>query len=143
MLCALEESRMTRETQVDLWALKGKQYVWTIEHIFPQGENIPDSWVQMIADGDANVAEQHRQTYAHCLGNLTISGYNSALGNKSFGEKQSRTDSQGREVGYNNGLYLNQALATEDSWTVEKLKARTVQLVLEVLAKYPLVITVA
>ena len=143
VLCALEESRMTRETQVDLWALKGKQYVWTIEHIFPQGENIPDSWVQMIADGDANVAEQHRQTYAHCLGNLTISGYNSALGNKSFGEKQSRTDSQGREVGYNNGLYLNQALATEDSWTVEKLKTRTVQLVLELQAKYPLVITVA
>ena len=143
VLCALEERRMTRETQVDLWALKGKQYVWTIEHIFPQGENIPDSWVQMIADGDVNVAEQHRQTYAHCLGNLTISGYNSALGNKSFGEKQSRTDSQGREVGYNNGLYLNQALATEDSWTVEKLKARTVQLVLEVQAKYPLVITAA
>lgn len=143
VLCALEESRMTRETQVDLWALKGKQYVWTIEHIFPQGENIPDSWVQMIADGDASVAEQHRQTYAHCLGNLTISGYNSALGNKSFGDKQSRTDSQGREVGYNNGLYLNQALATEDSWTVEKLKTRTVQLVLEVQAKYPLVITAA
>jgi hypothetical protein len=143
VLCALEESRMTRETQVDLWALKGKQYVWTIEHIFPQGENIPDSWVQMIADGDANLAEQHRQTYAHCLGNLTISGYNSALGNKSFAEKQSRTDIQGREVGYNNGLYLNQALATENRWTVEKLEARTVQLVLEVQAKYPLVITVA
>ncbi|MCF4982527.1 DUF1524 domain-containing protein, partial [Pseudomonas gessardii] len=82
VLCALEEIRMTRETQVDLWALRGKQYVWTIEHIFPQGENIPDSWVQMIADGDAYLAEQHRQTYAHCLGNLTISGYNSALGNK-------------------------------------------------------------
>ena len=143
VLCALEESRMTRETQVDLWALKGKQYVWTIEHIFPQGENIPDSWVQMIADGDANLAEQHRQIYAHCLGNLTISGYNSALGNKSFAEKQSRTDSQGREVGYNNGLYLNHALAAEDSWTVEKLEARTMQLVQEVQAKYPLVITVA
>ena len=143
VLCALEERRMTRETQVDLWALKGKQYVWTIEHIFPQGENIPDSWVQMIADGDVNVAEQHRQTYAHCLGNLTISGYNSALGNKSFAEKQSRTDSQGREVGYNNGLYLNHALAAEDSWTVEKLEARTMQLVQEVQAKYPLVITVA
>ncbi|MCD5984455.1 DUF262 domain-containing protein [Pseudomonas sp. CDFA 610] len=142
VLCALEEGRMTRETKVDLWALKGKQYVWTIEHIFPQGENIPDSWVQMIADGDASLAEQHRQTYAHCLGNLTISGYNSALGNKSFAQKQSRTDSQGREVGYNNGLYLNHALAAEDSWTVEKLEARTMQLVQEVQAKYPLVITV-
>ena len=141
VLCALEESRMTRETQVDLWALKGKQYVWTIEHIFPQGENIPSSWVQMIADGDAGLAEQHRQTYAHCLGNLTISGYNSALGNKSFEEKKSRTDSQGRKVGYNNGLYLNEALATESSWTIDKLKARTGQVVQVVLEKYPLAIT--
>ncbi|WP_290525972.1 DUF262 domain-containing protein [Alcanivorax sp.] len=138
VLCALEEARMTRETQVDLWALKGKQYVWTIEHIFPQGDNIPDSWVKMIADGDAALAEQCRQTYAHCLGNLTISGYNSALGNKSFAEKQSRLDSQGREVGYNNGLYLNQTLATESSWTVDKLKARTDLLVAEVMAKFPL-----
>ncbi|WP_312443319.1 DUF262 domain-containing protein [Stutzerimonas kunmingensis] len=138
VLCALEESRMTVETRVDLWALKGKQYVWTIEHIFPQGENIPDTWVQMIANGDAALAEQHRQTYAHCLGNLTISGYNSALGNKSFAEKQSRLDSQGRKVGYNNGLHLNQALANETSWTVDKLKARTDLLVQEVLQKYPL-----
>lgn len=140
VLCALEESRMTLETRVDLWALKGKQYVWTIEHIFPQGENIPDTWVQMIANGDAALAEQHRQTYAHCLGNLTISGYNSALGNKSFAEKQSRLDSQGRKVGYNNGLHLNQALANETSWTVDKLKARTELLVQEVLQKYPLML---
>lgn len=141
VLCALEESRMTLETRVDLWALKGKQYVWTIEHIFPQGENIPDTWVQMIANGDAALAEQHRQTYAHCLGNLTISGYNSALGNKSFAEKQSRLDSQGRKVGYNNGLHLNQALVNETSWTVDKLKARTDLLVQEVLQKYPLTIS--
>jgi hypothetical protein len=141
VLCALEESRMTLETRVDLWALKGKQYVWTIEHIFPQGENIPDTWVQMIANGDAALAEQHRQTYAHCLGNLTISGYNSALGNKSFAEKQSRLDSQGRKVGYNNGLHLNQALVNETSWTVDKLKARTDLLVQEVLQKYPLSIS--
>lgn len=141
VLCALEESRMTLETRVDLWALKGKQYVWTIEHIFPQGENIPETWVQMIANGDAALAEQYRQTYAHCLGNLTISGYNSALGNKSFAEKQSRLDSQGRKVGYNNGLHLNQALANETSWTVDKLKARTDLLVQEVLQKYPLAIS--
>ena len=92
----------------------------------------------MIADGDAVLAEQYRQTYAHCLGNLTISGYNSALGNKSFADKQNRLDSQARKVGYNNGLYLNQALATESSWTIDKLKDRTDLLVAEVMAKYPL-----
>ncbi|QWZ55587.1 MULTISPECIES: DUF262 domain-containing protein [Gammaproteobacteria] len=138
VLCALEEARMTRETQVDLWAVKGKQYVWTIEHIFPQGEKIPQSWVDMMADGDADKAEEHRQTYVHCLGNLTISGYNSSLGNKSFAEKQNRTDSQGRKVGYNNGLYLNHSLAAEESWTIDKLRARTNQLVKKVLEQFPL-----
>lgn len=140
VLCALEESRMTRETQVDLWALKGKQYTWTIEHIFPQGENIPASWVQMIADGDADLAEQYRQSFAHCLGNLTISGYNSALGNKSFKDKKTRTDSQGREVGYKNGLYLNASLVDEDTWTVDKINVRTKTLVTEVMNRYPLTV---
>lgn len=138
ILCALEEEEMTRETQVDLWALKGNQYVWTIEHIFPQGENIPTAWVDMIANGDALLAEQYRQQYVHCLGNLTISGYNSALGNKNFSDKQNRTDKQGRKVGYNNGLYLNQSLALENSWSVDKIKARTDKLVKEIINKYPL-----
>ena len=138
ILCALEEEKMTRETQVDLWALKGNQYVWTIEHIFPQGENIPTVWVDMIANGDAQAAEEYRQRYVHCLGNLTISGYNSALGNKSFKDKQNRMDKQGRKVGYNNGLYLNQNLAQEDNWSVDKIKARTDRLVKEIINKYPL-----
>lgn len=138
ILCALEEEKMTRETQVNLWALKGNQYVWTIEHIFPQGENIPTAWVDMIANGDALLAEQYRQQYVHCLGNLTISGYNSALGNKNFSDKQNRTDKQGRKVGYNNGLYLNQSLALENSWSVDKIKARTDELVKEIINKYPL-----
>ena len=140
VLCALEESKMTRENQVDLWALKAKQYIWTIEHIFPQGDNIPTSWVKMIADGDAVLAEEYRQSYVHCLGNLTISGYNSALGNKSFEEKKNRVDSQDRKVGYNNGLYLNESLITEDSWSVEKIEARTGKLVAEVMKKYPLMV---
>jgi hypothetical protein len=140
VLCALEESRMTRETQVDLWALKGKQYIWTIEHIFPQGDNIPASWVVMIADGDTQLAEEYRQSHVHSLGNLTISGYNSALGNKSFEEKKNRMDSQGRKVGYNNSLYLNESLVKEESWSVKKIEARTDKLVAEVIEKYPLLV---
>lgn len=138
VLCALEESQMTRETRVDLWERKGKQFIWTIEHIFPQGDNIPQCWVDMIADGDAAQAETYRQKYVHCLGNLTISGYNSALGNKSFAEKQNRVDSQNRKVGYNNGLFLNESLVTEDSWTVDKIAERTELLVQQVLSKYSL-----
>ena len=138
ILCALEESNMTRENRVDLWERKGNQYIWTIEHIFPQGENIPPSWVNMIAKGDKDKAEEYRQDYVHLLGNLTISGYNSSLGNKSFEEKQNRVDSQGRKVGYNNGLYLNESLIEETVWTIDKIKSRTDMLVELVLEKYPL-----
>ena len=98
---------MTKETWVDLWKYEGKLFVWTIEHIFPQGENIPASWVTMIADGDAKKAKAIQEIHVHKLGNLTISGFNSALGNKSFKDKRDRTDSKGREVGYKNGLKLN------------------------------------
>ncbi|MGP5216477.1 DUF262 domain-containing protein [Psychrobacter celer] len=143
VLCALEESRMTRETQVDLWALKGKKYIWTIEHIFPQGDNIPIDWVEMIANGDTELAEEYRQAYVHCLGNLTISGYNSALGNKSFEDKKNRVDKQGRKVGYNNGLYLNESLIEQDSWSVQKIEDRTDRLVAEIMEKYLLTVSIA
>ncbi|HED2502684.1 DUF262 domain-containing protein [Serratia ureilytica] len=129
ILCALEESMMTKENQVDLWAVEGKQYVWTIEHVFPQGLNIPNSWVDMIADGDKTLAEQYRQSHVHKLGNLTISGYNSSLGNKSFLEKRDRTTRDKRPVGYNNGLYLNQELAVADNWSIAQIEQRTAAMV--------------
>ena len=143
VLCALEESCMTRETQVNLWALKGKQYVWTIEHIFPQGDNIPIDWIEMIANGDTELAEEYRQAYVHCLGNLTISGYNSTLGNKNFEDKKNRVDKQGRKVGYNNGLYLNESLIEQDSWSVQKIEDRTNRLVAEIMEKYLLTVSIA
>ena len=141
VLCALEQSRMTRETESDLWAVKGKQFVWTIEHIFPQGENIPQCWVDMMAQSDEALANQYLETHAHKLGNLTISGYNSTLGNKSFIEKRDRQDKKGSSVGYNNGLYLNTELAKSESWSVEQIDNRTQELVQQILKMYPLPIS--
>lgn len=129
VLCAIEESNMTRESQVDLWAVDGKQFVWTIEHVFPQGENIPEPWVTMIADGDKVLAEQFRQSHVHRLGNLTISGYNSTLGNKSFLDKRDRLNRDKQPVGYNNGLFLNKELAVAESWSVAQIEQRTVDIV--------------
>ncbi len=129
VLCALAEQGMTKETWVDLWRYEGKLFVWTIEHIFPQGDNIPASWVRMIANGDATKAKAAQETHVHKLGNLTISGFNSALGNQSFQVKRDRTDSKGREVGYKNGLKLNAELATAEAWSVKQIDARTAKLV--------------
>ena len=61
--------------------------------------------------------------------NLTISGYNSALGNKSFEEKRERKDKQGRHVGYKNGLKLNEDLVNCSEWTIQQIDIRTKKLV--------------
>ena len=132
ILCALAEQAMTKESWVDLWRFENKQFVWTIEHIFPQGENIPQSWITMIADGDEIKAKEIQQTHVHKLGNLTISGFNSALGNKSFEDKRDRVDRQGRAVGYKNGLKLNEDLATAACWSVDQIDSRTDKLVQQV-----------
>jgi hypothetical protein len=129
ILCSLTEQSMTRETWVDLWKMDGKQYVWTIEHIFPQGENIPKAWVNMIADGDRDLAIEYQRSHVHKLGNLTITGFNSSLGNKSFVEKRDRTDRKGRAVGFKNGLKLNEDLANAETWSVKQINARTKKLV--------------
>ncbi len=136
VLCALAEQSMTKETWLDLWKYEGKNFVWTIEHIFPQGHNIPASWVTMIAEGDGKKAKAIQETHVHKLGNLTISGFNSALGNKSFKDKRDRTDSKGREVGYKNGLKLNAELATAETWSVEQIDARTTALVNQVVSLF-------
>jgi len=38
----------------------------------------------MIADGDREKAEKIQDEWVHCLGNLTLSGYNSKLSNQSY-----------------------------------------------------------
>ena len=129
ILCALAERGMTKETWVDLWKVENKRFLWTIEHIFPQGENIPQCWIAMLAEGDEQKAKDYQQEYVHKLGNLTISGFNSALGNKSFEEKRDRKDRQGRYVGYRNGLKLNEDLVDLRKWSVEEIENRTRKLV--------------
>ena len=131
LLCALAECYMTKETYKDLWAQteqgsNGKKiYEWTIEHIFPEGENIPADWVTMIADGDMVLAQSRREEYVHKLGNLTITGYNSKLSNMSFIRKRDRKDENGNFIGYKNGLGINAEIAQKDKWTIADIEVRT------------------
>lgn len=138
ILCALAEQHMTKETAIDLWQMDGSKYVWTIEHVFPQGENIPKAWVDMIAAGDPGLAAQLQASHVHKLGNLTISGYNATLGNKTFIQKRDRTVSKNRPVGYRNGLKLNDDLAKADSWSIQQIDTRTAKLADEVMRLFAL-----
>lgn len=139
ILCELAEKNMTSEKFTDLWEqiVSGskKRFKWTIEHIFPEGENIPSDWVKMIADGDPEKAKQYREEYVHKLGNLTMTVYNSSLSNMDFIRKRDRT-ADGKYIGYKNGLEINTDIAKKEAWTVEDITARTEKLVKEVLALF-------
>lgn len=139
ILCMIAKSGMTQETYVDLWRQRdSKQFVWSIEHIFPQGANIPQTWIDMIADGDLAKAQEYQALYVHTLGNLTITGYNSTLSNRSFEEKRDRKDSSGKYIGYRNGLNVNDDVVNKEKWTVEIIKARTDSMVQTILAMFRL-----
>ena len=138
ILCKLAESAMTQETWTDLWKRTDKKvFVWTIEHIFPEGENIPQCWVDMIANGNKSLAQKYLEEYTHKIGNLTITGYNSTLGNKSFEEKRDRKSKDGKRfIGYKNGLEINHEIATKEMWTIEDIKTRTTDLVNKLIEIY-------
>ena len=142
VLCAIAQKAMTTETWTDLWEQNDyggkKVFKWTIEHIFPEGKNIPSKWVDMIAGGDRNLANEYLEQYVHKIGNLTITGYNSTLSNLSFIEKRDRLNAQKLKVGYRNGLEINKELAEKDSWTVQDIIERTDKLVSQLLEMYSL-----
>lgn len=142
VLCAIAQRSMTHETWTDLWEqhdYSGKKvFKWTIEHIFPEGKNIPQSWVDMIANGNLTLAKEYHEQHVHKLGNLTITGYNSTLSNLSFAEKRDRQNAQKLFVGYRNGLEINKFLASKDAWTVEDITLRTNKLVSQLLVMYKL-----
>lgn len=129
ILTVIASPSVTKEMK-SLWERYASgNYVWTIEHIFPQGKNIPDEWVKMVADGGMSKAIEVQEKQVHTLGNLTITGYNSKLSNMPFVTKRDRKDVNGANVGYRNGLNLNDELVNTDTWTSEQIQERTDKLV--------------
>lgn len=137
ILCKLAEIAMTNETWTDLWKRTDqKKYIWTIEHIFPEGDNIPQSWIDMIAEGDSTLAKNYLSEYTHKIGNLTITGYNSTLGNKSFQEKRDRKNKDGKFIGYKNGLEINKDIELKETWTIKDIEERSEKLVNKLIELY-------
>lgn len=140
VLTSLEQSAMTKETIKDLWRRENGHYVWTIEHILPQGPNLPTEWQAMLGGKSAAAAAQG--VFVHRLGNLTITGYNGSLSNKSFDEKKARKDSDGKFIGFKNGLALNEDVVNQDKWTAKHIETRTAELARRTLALFPLALRV-
>lgn len=95
---------------------------YTIEHIMPQ--HLTTAWVESLG---ANAEEIHA-TWLHRLANLTLTGYNPSLSNKTFLEKRDA------ENGYkNSGLKMNQKIAQKDAWGLAELEERNDDMVSQAL----------
>lgn len=89
---------------------------YTIEHIMPQNIEHNLSWQQMLGEDWQEV----HSLYLHSLGNLTITGYNAEMSNKSFVEKVNG------ESGFKHShLKLNESIAQCDVWNKKAIQRRT------------------
>ena len=92
----------------------------TIEHIFPQTPN--NDWKIQLNKEEYN---DFASTYLHTLGNLTLSGNNGSLGNKTF-EQKKYMNYDGKEQGYiYSRLWMNSYLKTIDTWNIKNYQERT------------------
>lgn len=138
VLTCLAEPGATKEMRGFWERDQHGKYVWTIEHVFPQGKNIPVEWVDMIAGGDRTKAEEIQARCVHTIGNLTLTGYNSKLSNLSFDVKKNRKNAEGAFVGYRNGLEINEFIVEQDAWTEGSIKERTEDLVARAIERFSL-----
>ena len=101
--------------------------VYTIEHIMPQ--HLTPAWTRALGP---NSAEIH-STWLHRLANLTLTGYNPNLSNKTFAEKRDAA-----EGGYKaSGLKMNQKIAQKETWGLAELEERNHELVALALKIWP------
>lgn len=88
---------------------------YTIEHIMPQNEDLSTAWKNDLGPE----WERIQQTWLHTLGNLTLTGYNSELSDKSFLEKRNLVGGFA-----DSPLRMNEGLGKLDGWTEEAIQHR-------------------
>jgi uncharacterized protein with ParB-like and HNH nuclease domain len=104
----------TLEAYVETTRSKNPVLRWTIEHILPQGA-LPQHWLNELNVSSTQEVGELQEEYVHKLGNLTLTPYNSELGQKSFVEKRDQTDGTNL-VGLQLNLFLNKSIPGDKSW---------------------------
>ncbi len=92
---------------------------YTIEHIMPQNPDLSPEWQEELGvDWERIQAE-----LLHCIGNLTLTGYNSELSDRPFSEKR-RIDG-----GFDKSpLSLNASVRKHDQWNESAIRERSAEL---------------
>lgn len=89
---------------------------YTVEHVMPQNPDLSDEWKRELGENWKEVQEK----YLHTVGNLTLTGYNSELSDRSFSEKKELKPGGFRD----GGLRLNMSLVQAKQWDETAIQMR-------------------
>lgn len=139
-LMALKEKNLYRKNALCRFLLvmienRGKEQLitdnLTIEHVLPQNKNLSTSWQNMLGEN----WETDRDRLLHTLGNLTLTGYNSELGDKPFEEKKDLLSEVNTRV-----VELFKDVKTCECWNAEAIERRADRLAGVIIKLFPLVL---
>ena len=135
---ALKERNLYRKNALCKYLLaaienQGKEKIvidnLSIEHIMPQNKNLSTSWQRMLGK-DWEIV---RERYLHTLGNLTLTGYNSELGDRPFDEKKDLLEEAGTHI-----TILYSDVKDKEVWNADAIEARAKRLSDIILELFPI-----
>lgn len=95
----------------------------TIEHVLPQNEDLSAQWRAMLGGDD--VWKEVQAALKHTLGNLTLTGYNSELGDLPFEKKKTLEPPKGYE---SSKMLMTQHISKQAKWDGAAILARAEEL---------------
>lgn len=102
----------------------------TIEHIMPQNKNLSTAWQKMLGE---DIWQNVQEKYLHTLGNLTLTAYNSELGDKPFDVKQQELDDVKTKV-----VILYSDVKGLTVWNADTIEKRADRLADTIVKLYPI-----
>ena len=102
----------------------------SIEHVMPQNKNLSTAWQDMLGENWS----VDRERWLHTLGNLTLTGYNSELGDLPFEDKKKLIEEKHTKV-----AILYQDIKNAKKWDVKAIQARAKELAKIVLELFPII----
>jgi len=107
--------------------------IWSIEHILPEADNLKNGWPEMISPDNPSKATEIQQQFMHKIGNLTLTGYNPEMSDKSFEYKKNyKSPKSNKFAGLRTELALNNSILdpkesweNKTSWTTADINRRT------------------
>lgn len=136
-ILALKQNNLYRKNALCKYLLisienQGKEKLETedlsIEHIMPQNKNLSTVWQKMLGEDNWKDVQEK---YLHTLGNLTLTGYNSELGDLPFLDKKRMIEDVHSKV-----VVLYSDVQNRDIWNAEAIEARADRLASIIVSLY-------